>query len=169
MVDKVIGIDIVGTNLRGALVNREGDILRRMKISSEADQGIDTLIENLADFVEEISEGERVENIGIGIAGIIDSKEGVITQAPNVSHADDYPIRAVLDKKLGGDMRVVIENDSSAAALGEWWLGAAKGEDSMIMITMGTGIGGLRMDNRFKVTDKEKELLMIRLIRPSLL
>jgi len=142
MVDKVIGIDIGGTNLRGALVNRDGDILKRMKISSRADQGIDELVDNLADFIKEISEGESVSNIGIGIPGIIDSKEGVITQAPNILNVDDYPLRAALNEKLGRDIHFVIENDSNSAAVGEWWMGASKDVNSMIMLTMGTGVGG---------------------------
>jgi len=84
MSDKVIGIDIGGTNLRGAVVDKEGNIHNRMKILSEADQGIDVLIDNLAGFIREISKGEKINNIGIGIPGIIDSKDGVITQAPNI-------------------------------------------------------------------------------------
>ncbi len=142
MVDKVIGIDIGGTNLRGALVNKDGNILKRMKISSRADQGIDELVDNLAGFIKEISEGESVSNIGIGIPGIIDSKEGVITQAPNILNVDDYPLRAVLNEKLGRDIHFVIENDSNSAAVGEWWMGASKDVNSMIMLTMGTGVGG---------------------------
>ncbi len=142
MADKVIGIDIGGTNLRGALVDREGNILKRMKILSEADQGINKLIDNLAGFIKDISEGESVYDIGIGIPGIIDSKEGIITEAPNILNVSDYPLRSVLDKKLGSDINIVIENDANSAALGEWWMGAAKEVNSMIMITMGTGIGG---------------------------
>ncbi len=142
MSDKIIGIDIGGTNLRGALVDRDGNILKRMKILSEADQGIDRLIDNLAHFISDISKGEEVANIGVGIPGIIDSKEGIITQAPNILNVDDYPLRAVLNEKLGSTLNVVIENDANSAAVGEWWKGAAKDVNSMIMITMGTGVGG---------------------------
>jgi len=142
MVDKVIGIDIGGTNLRGALVNKDGDILKRMKILSHADQGIDKLIDNLAGFIKDISEGENVRDIGLGIPGIIDSKNGIITQAPNILNVHDYPLRAALNKKLGSDIHLVIENDSNSAAVGEWWMGVSKNVNSMIMITMGTGLGG---------------------------
>jgi len=142
MVDKVIGIDIGGTNLRGALANKDGDILKRMKILSHADQGIEKLIDNLAGFIKDISEGENVRDIGLGIPGIIDSKNGIITQAPNILNVHDYPLRAALNKKLGSDIHLVIENDSNSAAVGEWWIGASKNVNSMIMITMGTGVGG---------------------------
>jgi len=142
MVDKVIGIDIGGTNLRGALVSREGNILKRMKISSQADEGIDKVIDNLAGFIRDISEGENVYHIGMGIPGIIDSKYGIITQAPHILNVDDYPLRAVLNDKLGSDIHIVIENVANSAAVGEWWTGAAKDVNSMIMLTMGTGVGG---------------------------
>ena len=81
-------------------------------------------------------------DIGIGIPGIIDSKEGIITEAPNIMNVSDYPIKADLNEKLGSDINVVIENDANSAALGEWWMGTAKNVSSMIIITMGTGIGG---------------------------
>ena len=142
MSDKVIGIDIGGTNLRGALVDSEGNIHKRMKILSQADQGIDKLIDNLANFIADISKGEKVPNIGVGIPGIIDSKNGIITQAPNIMNVDNYPLRSVLKEKLGPDLNIVIENDSNSAALGEWWIGASKDVNSMIMLTMGTGVGG---------------------------
>ncbi len=142
MADNVIGIDIGGTNLRGALVDSEGNILKRAKILSEADQGIDKLIENLTSFIANISKGEKVANIGLGIPGIIDSKTGIITQAPNIMNVNDYPLRSVLNEKLGSDLNVVIENDANSAAVGEWWMGSAKAVNSMIMITLGTGVGG---------------------------
>lgn len=142
MSDKVIGIDIGGTNLRGALVDSEGNIHKRMEILSEADQGIDKLIDNLANFIADISKDEKVTNIGVGIPGIIDSKNGIITEAPNIMNANNYPIRSVLKEKLGPELKLVIENDANSAAVGEWWLGASKNANSMIMLTMGTGVGG---------------------------
>ena len=149
MAENVIGIDIGGTNLRGGLVDSQGNIIKRMKILSEADQGIDKLIDNLAGFITDISQGEKVYDIGIGIPGIIDSKDGIITEAPNILNVNDYPLRSVLDEKLGGDINVVIENDANSAALGEWWMGASKNVNSMLMITMGTGIGGgIVLDNK---------------------
>lgn len=149
MSDKVIGIDIGGTNLRGAIVDQEGHILKRMKILSEADQGIEKLVDNLARFVEDINQAEEIQHVGIGIPGIIDSKNGIITQAPNISNVDNYPIRQALADKLGSDMSFIVENDANSAAVGEWWMGAAKEVDSMVMITMGTGVGGgLVVDNK---------------------
>ena len=149
MSNKVIGVDIGGTNLRGAVVDFQGSIIKRAKILSEADKGIDKLIDNLAAFINDMSQGESIDDIGIGIPGIIDSRNGIITQAPNIFNVDNYPIRSVLKEKLSPNINVVIENDANSAALGEWWIGAAKDVESMLMITMGTGIGGgIVLDNK---------------------
>ena len=96
----VIGMDIGGTNLRGALVTPEGRILRQLKIASGAHDGIDAVVENIAKLVDELGEG-GVSGVGIGIAGVIDSKSGVITQAPNIANVTNYPIRDNLIRKLG--------------------------------------------------------------------
>jgi glucokinase len=139
---KVIGIDVGGTNLRGAVVSADGKILRRMKIASQADKGIEAVIDNLASLIRSVGEGEDVAGVGFGIPGIIDFKTGIITQAPNISNVDNYPIRENLGKRLGGGMRVIIENDANCAAVGEWWMGAGRDIDSLVMITLGTGVGG---------------------------
>ncbi len=142
MEKRVIGIDVGGTNLRGALVSREGKIIRRMKIASEAHVGIDAVIKNLVNLIKTIGEGEDLAGVGIGIPGIIDSKNGIITQAPNISNVRNYPIRERLRQKLGEETPVVVENDANCAAVGEWWMGAGRDVDSLIMLTLGTGVGG---------------------------
>ncbi len=138
----VIGMDIGGTNLRGALVTPEGRILKQLKIASDADDGIDAVVDNIARLVGELSREGGVSGVGIGIAGVIDSRAGVITQAPNIANVVNYPIRDNLAKKLGGDINIAIENDANCAALGEWWMGAGRDAASIVMITLGTGVGG---------------------------
>jgi len=137
----VIGMDIGGTNLRGALVTPEGRILRQLKIASGAHDGIDAVVDNIAKLVDELGEG-GVSGVGIGIAGVIDSRAGVITQAPNIANVTNYPIRDNLVRKLGSGTNVIVENDANCAALGEWWTGAGKDAASIVMITLGTGVGG---------------------------
>jgi len=142
MEKNVIGIDVGGTNLRGALVGADGKIKKRMKIASGADQGIETVIGNLVSLIGSVSEGEYVSAVGFGIPGIIDFKDGIITQAPNISNVNNYPIRQNLHSRIGDGIGVIVENDANCAAVGEWWMGAGKDVDSLVMITLGTGVGG---------------------------
>lgn len=142
MEKRVIGIDVGGTNLRGALVSTDGKIINRMKIASDADKGIDAVIDNLVRLIKSIGGGEKVSAVGFGIPGIIDFKAGVITQAPNICNVNNYPIRENLRARLGDAIPVIIENDANCAAVGEWWMGAAKDVGSLVMITLGTGVGG---------------------------
>lgn len=139
---KVIGVDIGGTNLRGALVGKSGNIIKRLSTASGADKGIDLVIENLGNLIEEIRKGESVNGVGIGIPGIIDSAKGIVTQAPNISHVHNHPLRDILMEKLGGGLPVFIENDANCAALGEWWRGSGRNVNSLIVLAIGTGLGG---------------------------
>jgi glucokinase len=142
MEKRVIGIDVGGTNLRGALVGPDGKIINRMKIASDADQGIEAVIDNLVRLIKSIGGGEDVSAVGFGIPGIIDFKAGIITQAPNICNVNNYPIRENLRTRLGDAIPVIIENDANCAALGEWWMGAGKDVGSLVIITLGTGVGG---------------------------
>ena len=137
-----VGIDIGGTNMRSALVDENGDIMERRSIPSGAGKGIDYVMTNLAKLIGENVTGKNVDGVGIGIPGIIDSERGILTQAPNISNVDDYPIRDVLAEKMGSDIPVFIENDANCAAVGEWWVGAGRSVDSLVITTLGTGVGG---------------------------
>jgi glucokinase len=142
MESKVVGIDIGGTNLRGALVSRSGGIIKRLSTHSSADKGIDFVIDNLKNLIQEIIKGENVDGVGIGIPGIIDSANGIITQAPNISNVYSYPLRDLLVDLIRGDLSMFIENDANCAALGELWIGVGKNVDSLVLLTIGTGLGG---------------------------
>lgn len=142
MKGKVVGIDIGGTNLRGALVNGSGNITKRLSVPSGADKGIGLVIENLGNLIEEIRKGEGIDGIGIGIPGIIDSTKGIITQAPNILHVHNYPFMDILRENIGNDMPVFVENDANCAALGELWKGAGEGVNSLVLLAIGTGLGG---------------------------
>ncbi len=142
MENRFIGIDVGGTNLRGALVSTDGNIINRMKIASDADKGIDAVIDNLVRLIKGIGGGEEASAVGFGIPGIIDFKAGIITQAPNICNVNNYPIRENRRARLGDAIPVIIENDANCAAVGEWWMGAGKDVGSLVMITLGTGVGG---------------------------
>ena len=137
-----VGLDVGGTNMRGALLDGNEREVDEIKIPSEANLGIERLVDNMLRLIEEIAGDRTIYGIGVGIPGIIDSSKGIITQAPNIKGVRNYPIREALSERLGGDVRLVIENDANMLGLGEWRFGAGKGVESMIMMTLGTGFGG---------------------------
>lgn len=138
---QILGIDIGGTNLRGGLVDTNGKITERNKVHSGAERGISTLMQNLADFVHGYKGSEPLA-VSIGIPGIVNFKNGVLTQAPNIKGVDNYPLKKELENKLDLNIPVQIENDANCASIGEYWSGAGKGCSSMVMLTIGTGLGG---------------------------
>ena len=137
---KVLGIDIGGTNLRGAIVNERGDISHRSDIKSGAKKGINVLMKNLLSFIDKYKDFEPLA-VGIGIPGIIDSKKGVLTQAPNIHGVHDFQIYEELNKHLY-NLPFVLDNDANCLAAGEFWLGSLSNSNSLIMLTLGTGLGG---------------------------
>jgi len=137
-----IGFDIGGTNLRGALIREDGHIIKRWSVLSEADKGIDFVVKNLAKLMQQTIKGGNIAGVGIGIPGIIDSSKGILTQAPNICNVNNYPLRDMLIEKIGQSVPVFIENDANCAAIGEWWIGAGKDAKSLIILTLGTGVGG---------------------------
>ncbi len=137
----VLGIDVGGTNLRGGLVSSCGEIFSRKKEPSGASLGIEVVMENLVRFILSYS-SHKVDAIAIGIPGIVDIKQGILTQAPNIRGVSNYPVVKELRSKLSEGVPIIIENDANCATMGEFWMGAGRGVGSMMMLTIGTGLGG---------------------------
>jgi glucokinase len=129
-----IGIDLGGTNLRVALVSEEGEIVRKIKKTS-ADKVFETLIGS----IEELNQ-EGVAGIGLGVAGLIDRKNGRVFTSPNLRSIEGIDL--VNDLRSRFRLPVFIENDANVAALGEKLSGAGRGFDNFVLLTLGTGIGG---------------------------
>jgi len=140
----VIGMDIGGTFIKAALVNRWGHILAKLKRPTEAPLGRIKIIDNILSTIRgleanPLSRG-RVSAVGIGIAGIIDLRKGVVSVSPNFPGWKNFPIQKMLSQRIGPPF--FLENDANAAALGEKWMGAAKDAQDFCFITLGTGVGG---------------------------
>lgn len=139
-----IGIDLGGTFIKAGAVNGTGEILSRDRVETEAQAGRDHVIDRMVLVAESVREKARltwqqVEAIGIGSPGPLDPKKGVITFAPNLPGWVNVPLKEIFEKRL--PVRAGVFNDANAAAYGEAWVGAGKGTDSMILLTLGTGIG----------------------------
>ncbi len=137
---KVLGIDVGGTNIRGAVINERTEILSRRQIKSDAKEGIDKVVENLIGFIKLFDE-LKPSAIGIGFPGIINHEEGILIQSPNIPGGADFPLLNTL-KRHFESLPLLIENDVNCIALAEFWEGSGKGCNSIIMLAVGTGLGG---------------------------
>jgi len=141
----VIGVDLGGTNMRIALLSPDGLILDRHKVSTHAAEGWKQVVARLAENIVlyqkiAIGKGLTVAAAGVGAPGVIQMDGGIVVKSPNFPDWNNLPLKEELEKAL--NMPVFIENDANAAALGEQWLGAGHDINSMILLTLGTGVGG---------------------------
>jgi len=140
-----IGVDLGGTNLRAAAISRDGQMLNSVSGATPRGNGPDALITGIVRAIETIqvslkSESHVLQGIGVGIPGIILMEKGMLVAAPNLPELVNYPVRDEIEKRLG--VRVALENDANAAALGEKWMGAGRDVDDLVLFTLGTGVGG---------------------------
>mgnify|MGYP000054706097 FL=1 len=133
-----IGIDIGGTKIAGALVSEEGQIIRELKVPTPASNA-DAIADAVVELVNELSAGEQVIAAGIAAAGFIDADRANIVYAPNLSWRNE-PFKAKLASRL--NIPVFIDNDANAAGWAEYRFGAGAGVKHMVMLTVGTGVGG---------------------------
>ena len=139
-----IGIDIGGTSIKGAGITKEGKVLKVFSMpvikGDSQDATINKLIEAINNYIKEQGfKKEEILGIGLGVPGVMDTKAGVITYSNNLQWYD-LPIVNLIEKGTG--LKVKITNDANAAALGEAKYGAGKKYKNIIMITLGTGVGG---------------------------
>jgi glucokinase-like ROK family protein len=129
-----IGIDLGGTNLRCALVSREGTIIRKIKEPTSKD-----LLPSVLRLIENLFSNE-VLGIGLGVAGLIDRKRSRVLISPNLPGIEHIDFINEIHRRF--NVPVHIENDANAAALGELMAGAGRGLSNFVLFTLGTGIGG---------------------------
>jgi glucokinase len=141
----VLALDLGGTNVRWAVVSRQGDILGRWEktTASLTEQG--PVIQGLAKVMqasaaEARTKGAEVQAAGFGVPGRILPQEGLVAFSPNVPALNDCALIPGLRPLLPWPL--ALENDANLFALGEHWRGAGRGHDQMLGITLGTGVGG---------------------------
>lgn len=140
---KYIGIDIGGTNLKAGLVDEDGRLLATAKapvhwVSPEDFVKTLAILSKEAALKADVSK-EEICAVGMGVPGGVDTKAGKVLYTCNIP-LSDLPVAELFRREL--DVPVYLENDANCAALGEYYAGAGKGCESLIVITLGTGIGG---------------------------
>jgi glucokinase len=136
-VERTIGVDVGGTKIVVGVVERAGTIVRSERRPTPV-ESTDALLAGLADAVESVRD-DSVRAIGLGIPSAIDQRSGTAVFSVNVPLAG-VDIRSWAAETL--HLPAAIDNDANCAALAEWRAGAGRGTNDMVMITLGTGIGG---------------------------
>jgi glucokinase len=134
---EAIGIDVGGTKINAFRVARDGEILDRKNVPTPAEDA-EAMLTQMVDLARAML-SDDVLAIGVGSAGLIDAAEGVLRFAPNLPWRD-LPIAARLRDALG--LPCQVDNDASMAAYGEFRFGAGRGYRHVLLVTVGTGIGG---------------------------
>jgi glucokinase len=144
MSDFSIGVDLGGTNLRIAAIDDRGRLMEKVTFGTKTIVGRDQVLNDMCTAIRQTTAKYQTNGtllgVGIGLPGIIDMKTGMMRESPNLPGWADYPVRAEIEKRM--NTPVILENDANCAALGEKWLGAGRHVGDMLMLTLGTGVGG---------------------------
>ena len=137
-----LGIDLGGTNVAAAVVDREGTILGKVSLPTPR-TGAEAVADQMAAAARAAAEKagvslEQVESVGIGSPGTIEPEQGLIRFWSNLNFVD-VPLGGLMEARL--HKKIYLENDANAAALGEYAAGAGKGSQSLVLVTLGTGVG----------------------------
>ncbi len=129
--------------MRAAAVSREGKMLGKIAGRAELAAGRDAVILDIVSAIRKLQEqapDRKLIGVGMGVPGFIKMDEGMIIGSNNLPEFEDFPIRDEIERLLGE--KLILENDANAAALGEKWIGAGRDVDDLVLLTLGTGIGG---------------------------
>lgn len=133
-----IGVDVGGTKIAAGVVDAKGTLVATARRETPATDA-EAIEAAIADAVKELRVDHEVDSVGVAAAGFVDSSRSVVTFAPNLAWREE-PLRAELERAV--ELPVLVENDANAAAWGEFRFGAGHEVEDMLLVTLGTGIGG---------------------------
>ncbi len=137
---RLIGIDLGGTAIKAGAVDERGAVLERRSIPTGLQDGAAAVLDRMAGLARDLGADASV---GVGSPGLIDHARGIVLECPNLKVLENVPLRDELARRLGfANERVFLENDANAAAVGEGWLGAGRTQRDLLLVTLGTGVGG---------------------------
>jgi glucokinase len=139
------GLDVGGTSMKGGVITDEGRVLSGVSLPTEAHKGQEFGLERMCETIRQAVSAaqlsnEQIDAIGVATPGTMDIKAGVILDPPNLRPWRNVPVRQHIADTF--KIPTAFQNDANAAALGEYWLGAGQDAHSMVMFTLGTGVGG---------------------------
>jgi glucokinase len=140
-----LGIDLGGTNIKSGVVDDDGRPLSAVSVATNADRGADAGLRALAEagraaVAQSGLSWDEITAVGLGSPGTMDLPSGMLLDPPNLPGWENFPLR----ERLAAELRkpTLLQNDANAAAFGEYWVGAGKGVHSLVLFTLGTGVGG---------------------------
>jgi glucokinase len=140
---RIVGLDFGGTSIKGGAADPSGSVIEERSIPIALEGGAEDVLDRAANLARELFADTTPTALGVGIAGLIDRARGVLLESPNLVALNGVNLIAGLAQRLGLEPASVrLENDANVAALGEQWLGAGRGEEHLMVVTLGTGIGG---------------------------
>mgnify|MGYP001283283796 FL=1 len=134
----IIGVDLGGTNIKTALINLDGKIIKRYETKTRVNKGSVILINNIIDSIEKVKI-KNIAGIGIGSPGPLNYKTGTILKPVNLPFRN-VPLRKIIQNKF--ETKVFLDNDANCFTLGEAVFGSGRKYEDVVGITLGTGIGG---------------------------
>lgn len=134
-----VGIDIGGTKIAGALVDDAGNIIEELRVKSPITDPGD-MVEAIASVIDQLTSGQEVVGVGVAAAGFLSADREIMFHSPNIEAWRNEPLKSRIQDKTS--YPVLLENDANAAGWAEFRFGAGKNVSSMIMLTIGTGVGG---------------------------
>ena len=140
--NKALAIDLGGTNIRGAIVSDDGNMSNWFEGKIPDDKDRIKILESIFEVIDHLLEStdDKIVGIGLGITGLVSHDEGIIRTSPNISSWKNEPLKSEIEEKYS--IQVIIDNDSNLAGYGEASYGAGKGASILVMLTLGTGLGG---------------------------
>ena len=132
------GVDVGGTKIAGGVIDEDGNILEELRVESPATDS-EAIEAAIAGLVAELRARHEIGAVGVGAAGYIDKSRSVVMFAPNIAWRD-VDLKTELEERVR--LPVVVENDANAAAWGEFRYGAGADAEDLLLVTVGTGVGG---------------------------
>jgi glucokinase len=140
----VLACDLGGTNIRIAAINADGEILHGLRAETPKTERAAEILRAIVETAEkcraEVRKIGEIKSFAAAVPATVNFEKGSISKAPNIPALDDFPFAEALSREL--NLPVLMENDANAAAIGEQTYGAARGFQNVIVVTLGTGVGG---------------------------
>lgn len=136
----VIGIDLGGTGIKAGRFQADGTLVKEQKIPTPKPSTPEAVAAAIAKLIKDLNADNQCSAVGIGVPGPVDGTARILRAAINLGWHEDVPFADLVEAKTG--LSVTLNNDANCAGLGEAWLGAGRNHKNLLLITLGTGVGG---------------------------